>query len=73
MNYAELCIKFFILGLVFWIMLIIYAGLAGKEKREEWKKNKDYPPGICLFTILTYLSFFGTMIMFAMTVLTYDV
>ena len=71
MNYTGLCIKLFILGVIYWILLIADAGLAGKENREEWKKTKNYPPGIILFTILTYLSFFASMIMFAMSVLTW--
>lgn len=72
MIYAKLCIKLFILFLLFWICTIADACLAGKEKREEWKRTKDYPPGIVFFTILTYISGFGAVISFALAIITWE-
>lgn len=66
---AKLCVKFLALTVLFWFILIIDAGLAGKKERLKWRITREYPLGICTWCILTYLSGAATIVTFIITLL----
>ena len=66
---AKLCVKFLALTILFYLILIIDAGIAGKKERLKWRITRDYPIGICTWCILTYLSGAATIVTFIITLI----